>query len=255
MTRARCALAALLLGVLAVVAGASTANGAAPVPTVATGAATGGTSTAGTATVGAAPAGTAGAGTSAGAADVGAATAGTATVGTATASSATARAAVAGVPTAVGTTVPAPRPPGAGPHLSQGTERTTTTTTTTTAAPAQAVPGAVPYYVGASGELAVSEAGHEHPLAAADPAQTPRAGGGRAYLLSHAPPPPYDALPPSQPGPAGPGDGLRQVAAASFGAPRTRPGELPGVRGPPGRTTGSTTGHPSRSADPAPLPH
>ncbi|WP_179500160.1 hypothetical protein [Streptomyces sp. WZ.A104] len=179
---------------------------------------------------------------------------GAATAGTATASAATARAAVADIPTAVGTTAPAPRPPGAGPRLGQGTERTTTTTTT--AAPAQAVPGSVPYYVGASGELAVSEAGHEHPRAAADPAQTPRAGSGRAYLLSHAPPPPYAALPPCQPGPAGPRDGLRQVvAAASFGAPRTRPGELPGVRGPPGRTAGSTTGHPSRSADPAPLPH
>ncbi|WP_228923622.1 hypothetical protein [Streptomyces sp. DH7] len=105
------------------------------------------------------------------------------------------------------------------------------------------------------GTGAVAQAGHEQPRAAADPAQAPRAGTGRAYLLLHAPPPPHDALTPAPPGPAEPRGGLQYVAANSFDAPGSRRGVLPGVRGPPGRTTGPTTGHPSCSADPAPRPH
>ncbi|MEU2577373.1 hypothetical protein ACIP3B_15635 [Streptomyces anulatus] len=105
------------------------------------------------------------------------------------------------------------------------------------------------------GTGAVAQAGHEQPRAAADPAQAPRAGTGRAYLLLHAPPPPHDALTPAPPGPAEPRGGLQHVAANSFDAPGSRRGALPGVRGPPGRTTGQTTGHPSCSADPAPRPH
>ncbi|WP_279569484.1 hypothetical protein [Streptomyces sp. DH18] len=105
------------------------------------------------------------------------------------------------------------------------------------------------------GTGAVAQAGHEQPRAAADPAQAPRAGTGRAYLLLHAPPPPHDALTPAPPGPAEPRGGLQHVAANSFDAPGSRRGALPGVRGPPGRTTGPTTGHPSCSADPAPRPH
>ncbi|WP_426499853.1 hypothetical protein [Streptomyces sp. D54] len=105
------------------------------------------------------------------------------------------------------------------------------------------------------GRGAVAQAGHEQPRAAADPAQAPRAGTGRAYLLLHAPPPPHDALTPAPPGPAEPRGGLQNVAANSFDAPGSRRGALPGVRGPPGRTTGPTTGHPSCSADPAPRPH
>ncbi|WP_262506091.1 hypothetical protein [Streptomyces sp. CB00271] len=91
--------------------------------------------------------------------------------------------------------------------------------------------------------------------AAADPAQAPRAGTGRAYLLLHAPPPPHDALTPAPPGPAEPRGGVQHVAANSFDAPGSRRGALPGVRGPPGRTTGPTTGHPPCSADPARCPH
>ncbi|MGC5531337.1 hypothetical protein [Streptomyces sp. SR-10] len=102
---------------------------------------------------------------------------------------------------------------------------------------------------------AVAQAGHEQPRAAADPAQAPRAGTGRAYLLLHAPPPPHDALTPAPPGPAEPRGGVQHVAANSFDAPGSRRGALPGVRGPPGRTTGPTTGHPSCSADPALRPH
>ncbi|MFI2318330.1 hypothetical protein [Streptomyces sp. CB00072] len=105
------------------------------------------------------------------------------------------------------------------------------------------------------GTGAVAQAGHEQPMAAADPAQAPRAGTGRAYLLLHAPPPPHDALTPAPPGPAEPRGGVPHVAANSFDAPGSRRGALPGVRGPPGRTTGPTTGHPSCSADPAPRPH
>ncbi|MFD0040492.1 hypothetical protein ACFVIZ_22995 [Streptomyces anulatus] len=105
------------------------------------------------------------------------------------------------------------------------------------------------------GTGAVAQAGHEQPRAAADPAQAPRAGTGRAYLLLHAPPPPHDALTPAPPGPADPRGGVQHVAANSFDAPGSRRGALPGVRGPPGRTTGPTTGHPSCSADPAPRPH
>ncbi|MGQ4713538.1 hypothetical protein ACUN22_07620 [Streptomyces anulatus] len=105
------------------------------------------------------------------------------------------------------------------------------------------------------GTGAVAQAGHEQPRAAADPAQAPRAGTGRAYLLLHAPPPPHDALTPVPPGPAEPRGGVQHVAANSFDAPGSRRGALPGVRGPPGRTTGPTTGHPSCSADPAPRPH
>ncbi|MEU2070993.1 hypothetical protein [Streptomyces anulatus] len=101
----------------------------------------------------------------------------------------------------------------------------------------------------------VAQAGHEQPRAAADPAQAPRAGTGRAYLLLHAPPPPHDALTPAAPGPAEPRGGVQHVAANSFDAPGSRRGALPGVRGPPGRTTGPTTGHPSCSADPAQRPH
>ncbi|MGW1296438.1 hypothetical protein [Streptomyces sp. NPDC002533] len=101
----------------------------------------------------------------------------------------------------------------------------------------------------------VAQAGHEQPRAAADPAQAPRAGTGRAYLLLHAPPPPHDALTPAPPGPAQPRVGGRRVAADSFDAPGSRRGALPGVRGPPGRTTGPTTGHPpSCSAVPASRP-
>ncbi|MFJ6440388.1 hypothetical protein [Streptomyces sp. NPDC091649] len=96
--------------------------------------------------------------------------------------------------------------------------------------------------------------GHEHQRAA-DPAQSPRAGTGRAYLLLHAPPPPHDALTPAPPGPARPPGGVRQVAADSFDVPGSRRGALPGVRGPPGRSTGPTTGRPSCSADPASRPH
>ncbi|MFF2233048.1 hypothetical protein [Streptomyces anulatus] len=105
------------------------------------------------------------------------------------------------------------------------------------------------------GTGAVAQAGHEQPRAAADPAQAPRAGTGRAYLLLHAPPPPHDALTPAPPGPAEPRGGVPHVAANSFDAPGSRRGALPGVRGPPGRTTGPTTGHPSCSADPAQRPH
>lgn len=101
------------------------------------------------------------------------------------------------------------------------------------------------------GTGAVARAGHEQPMAAADPAQAPRAGTGRAYLLLHAPPPPHDALTPAPPGPAEPRGGVQHVAANSFDAPGSRRGALPGVRGPPGRTTGPTAGHPSCSADPA----
>ncbi|MFH8686909.1 hypothetical protein ACH4EC_08590 [Streptomyces anulatus] len=105
------------------------------------------------------------------------------------------------------------------------------------------------------GTGAVAQAGHEQPRAAADPAQAPRAGTGRAYLLLHAPPPPHDALTPAPPGPSEPRGGVQHVAANSFDAPGSRRGALPGVRGPPGRTTGPTTGHPSCSADPARRPH
>ncbi|MFD5693280.1 hypothetical protein [Streptomyces rubiginosohelvolus] len=101
----------------------------------------------------------------------------------------------------------------------------------------------------------VAQATHEQPTAAADPAQAPRAGTGRAYLLLHAPPPPHDALTPAPPGPAEPRGGVQYVAADSFDAPGSRRGALPGVRGPPGRTTGPTTGHPpSCSAVPASRP-
>ncbi|MFI7286238.1 hypothetical protein ACIBRY_06230 [Streptomyces anulatus] len=106
-----------------------------------------------------------------------------------------------------------------------------------------------------AGAGAVAQAGHEQPRAAADPAQAPRAGSGRAYLLLHAPPPPHDALTPAPPGPAEPRDGVQHIAADSFDVSGGRRGALPGVRGPPGRTTGPTTGHPSCSADPAPRPH
>ncbi|WP_204116455.1 hypothetical protein [Streptomyces sp. CS014] len=99
----------------------------------------------------------------------------------------------------------------------------------------------------------VAQAGHEQPRAAADPAQAPRAGTGRAYLLLHAPPPPHDALTPAPAGPAEPRDGVPRAAAESFDAPGSRRGALPGVRGPPGRTTGPTTGHPPSCSDrPAP---
>ncbi|MET8879658.1 hypothetical protein [Streptomyces rubiginosohelvolus] len=101
----------------------------------------------------------------------------------------------------------------------------------------------------------VAQATHEQPTAAADPAQAPRAGTGRAYLLLHAPPPPHDALTPAPPGTAEPRGGVRYVAADSFDAPGSRRGALPGVRGPPGRATGPTTGHPpSCSAVPASRP-
>ncbi|MFE2504102.1 hypothetical protein [Streptomyces rubiginosohelvolus] len=101
----------------------------------------------------------------------------------------------------------------------------------------------------------VARATHEQPTAAADPAQAPRAGTGRAYLLLHAPPPPHDALTPAPPGTAEPRGGVQCVAADSFDAPGGRRGALPGVRGPPGRTTGPTTGHPpSCSAVPASRP-
>ncbi len=99
---------------------------------------------------------------------------------------------------------------------------------------------------------AVARAGHEHPRAAADPAQAPRAGSGRPYLLLHAPPPPHDALTPAPPGLAEPRAGVRRTATETFDAPGSRRGALPGVRGPPGRTTtGPTTGHPSCSASAA----
>lgn len=101
----------------------------------------------------------------------------------------------------------------------------------------------------------VAQATHEQPTAAADPAQAPRAGTGRAYLLLHAPPPPHDALTPAPPGTAEPRGGVQYVAADSFDAPGSRRGALPGVRGPPGRATGPTTGHPpSCSAVPASRP-
>ncbi|MGW6586468.1 hypothetical protein [Streptomyces globisporus] len=101
----------------------------------------------------------------------------------------------------------------------------------------------------------VAQGTHERPTAAADPAQAPRAGTGRAYLLLHAPPPPHDALTPAPPGPGQPRGGGLQVAADSFDAPGSRRGALPGVRGPPGRTTGPTTGHPPSCSDvPAPRP-
>ncbi|MEV5582773.1 hypothetical protein AB0L39_29955 [Streptomyces parvus] len=95
----------------------------------------------------------------------------------------------------------------------------------------------------------VAQAEHEQPRAAADPAQAPRAGTGRAYLLLHAPPPPHDALAPAPAGPAAPRGGVHRVAAESFDAPGSRRGALPGVRGPPGRTTGPTTGHPPSCSD------
>ncbi|WP_307818238.1 hypothetical protein [Streptomyces sp. MBT60] len=101
----------------------------------------------------------------------------------------------------------------------------------------------------------VAQATHEQPTAAADPAQAPRAGTGRAYLLLHAPPPPHDALTPAPPGSAEPRGGVQYVPADSFDAPGSRRGALPGVRGPPGRTTGPMTGHPpSCSAVPASRP-
>ncbi|MEU5367602.1 hypothetical protein ABZ362_01150 [Streptomyces sp. NPDC005951] len=100
----------------------------------------------------------------------------------------------------------------------------------------------------------VAQATHEQPTAAADPAQAPRAGTGRAYLLLHAPPPPHDALTPAPPGTTEPCGGV-YAAADSFDAPGSRRGALPGVRGPPGRATGPTTGHPpSCSAVPASRP-
>ncbi|BFP51044.1 hypothetical protein SCMC78_08510 [Streptomyces sp. CMC78] len=99
---------------------------------------------------------------------------------------------------------------------------------------------------------AVARAGHEQPRAAADPAQAPRAGSGRPYLLLHAPPPPHDALTPAPPGLAEPRAGVRRTATETFDVPGSRRGALPGVRGPPGRTTtGPTTGHPSCSASAA----
>ncbi|WP_343240501.1 hypothetical protein [Streptomyces sp. SID14515] len=107
-----------------------------------------------------------------------------------------------------------------------------------------------------TGTGAVAQAGHEQPRAAADPAQAPRAGSGRPYLLLHAPPPPHDALTPAPPGLAEPRSGVRRSAAESFDAPGSRRGALPDVRGPPGRTTtGPTTGHPSCSAASASRPH
>ncbi|MFH9133426.1 hypothetical protein [Streptomyces sp. NPDC017524] len=110
-------------------------------------------------------------------------------------------------------------------------------------------------YTGA-GAGVVARAGHEQPRAAADPAQAPRAGTGRAYLLLHAPPPPHDALTPAPPGAAEPRAGVQHVVADPSDVPGGRRGALPDVRGPPpGRTTGPTTGHPSCSADPAPRPH
>ncbi|WP_098013082.1 hypothetical protein [Streptomyces sp. sk226] len=106
------------------------------------------------------------------------------------------------------------------------------------------------------GAGAVARAEHEHPRAAADPAQTPRAGSGRAYLLVHAPPPPHDVLAPAAPGPAVPRGGVRLSAADSFDVPGSRSGALPDVRGPPSRATGPTTGHAFRTAaDPASRPH
>ncbi|MEU3054258.1 hypothetical protein [Streptomyces griseus] len=105
---------------------------------------------------------------------------------------------------------------------------------------------------------AVARAGHEQPRVAADPAQAPRAGSGRPYLLLHAPPPPHDALTPAPPGLAEPRAGVRRTATEAFDAPGSRGGALPGVRGPPGRTTtGPTTGHPScsPSAASASRPH
>ncbi|MFF8745301.1 hypothetical protein [Streptomyces californicus] len=106
------------------------------------------------------------------------------------------------------------------------------------------------------GAGAVARAEHEHPRAAADPAQTPRAGSSRAYLLVHAPPPPHDVLAPAAPEPAVPRGGVRLSAADSFDVPGSRSGALPDVRGPPSRTTGPTTGHAFRTAaDPASRPH
>lgn len=96
--------------------------------------------------------------------------------------------------------------------------------------------------VAEAGTGAVARAEHEQSRAAADPTQAPRAGTGRPYLLLHAPPPPHDALTPAPPGPAEPRGGVRRTAAESFDAPGSRRGALPGVRGPPGRTTGPTTG-------------
>lgn len=113
--------------------------------------------------------------------------------------------------------------------------------------------GAVAYTGAGAG--AVAQAGHEQPRAAADPAQAPRAGTGRAYLLLHAAPPPHDALTPAPPGAAEPRAGVRHVVADSSDVPGGRRGALPDVRGPPGRTTGPSTGRPSCSADPAPRPH
>ncbi|MFD5903838.1 hypothetical protein ACFWHG_20375 [Streptomyces microflavus] len=91
---------------------------------------------------------------------------------------------------------------------------------------------------------------------AADPApQTPRAGIGRAHLTGHAPPPSYDGLPASSPGPIVERGPVEQVTAASFGTPSGRRGALPGVRGPPGTAAGLPTGHRSCcSADPASRP-
>ncbi|MFJ9624274.1 hypothetical protein [Streptomyces sp. NPDC101181] len=151
---------------------------------------------------------------------------------------------------------------GAAPVLTATAATTPTTATAVTdragavtdRAPAPAA-GEAPGPATASGALAdVDRATHEHPRAEADPAQAPRAGTGRAFLLSHAPPPPHDALTPRHPGPAVPRAGAREAAEASFGAPRWRTGALPGVRGPPERTTGRPAGRPSCSADPAPRP-
>ncbi|MFF0508562.1 hypothetical protein ACFYUH_33875 [Streptomyces fimicarius] len=150
-------------------------------------------------------------------------------------------------------TAPAVTPAGA--PAATTTTPAATTVTSVSAAPATHRAGtdharidhSEPHHTGA-----VARAGHEQPRAAADPAQAPRAGSGRPYLLVHAPPPPHDALTPAPPGLAEPCVGVRRTATETFDAPGSRRGALPGVRGPPGRTTtGPTTGHPSCSASAA----
>ncbi|MFJ6612433.1 hypothetical protein ACIQPT_19390 [Streptomyces sp. NPDC091289] len=151
----------------------------------------------------------------------------------------------------------APQTHHAGTHHTR-TDHAGTHHTGHVAGPDRDEPGRASGVVAEAGTGTVARAEHEHPRAAADPAQAPRAGSGRPYLLLHAPPPPHDGLPPSPASPAEAPGGARESTADSFDVPGSRRGALPGVRGPPGRTvTGPTTGHPScsASAEPASRPH
>ncbi|MEW2071315.1 hypothetical protein [Streptomyces sp. NPDC007346] len=90
---------------------------------------------------------------------------------------------------------------------------------------------------------------------ATDPAtHAPRAGISRAHLTGHAPPPSYDGLPACPSGLIVPRGHAERVTATSSGTPSGRRGALPGVRGPPGTSTGPSTGHWPCSADQASRP-